>query len=249
MNAYAYYNAAHVRNYDANGVERVELLPGHHDEVKTYKISMKAGSTYTPELYSDWSVLYVFGHVKGGEGYLKDDHKVYALNTICFYAPNYEKEAYTIFADTDMEFIQVLAHMDSHDRDPSIDAVMTLPFFRTEAQCDRYDQDCKTPGTISRTVIFGEFDRLGRLTCGICEARDGNGTIEKGHPEVHQWNYAVEGADYWMKVGSGEEIDLFYRKEGDWDLIPAGPDHQLYADPGKHMHYVWVEFSTYKRGV
>ena len=250
MNAYAFYEAGHTIQYNEQGVERIELLPGTHDEVKAFKIYMKAGSVITPELYKDSSVFYVFGHVHGGVGILKDEHKIYNLDTVCFYAPNYEHEAYSITAVTDFEFVQVIAHMDSHDWERAADTQLALPFFRRESECDRYDQDCKTPGTISRTVLFGEFDRLGRLTCGICEAENCAGTIEKGHPEVHQWDYALEGADYWMNVGSGdpENIEHYDRVEGDWDFIPAGPDHTLYAEMGHKVQYCWVEFNTHKRG-
>lgn len=248
MNAHLYYNASHIREYDHRGVEVKELFPGLHDEVRVYKISMKAGSSFSPELYADWSVLNVFGHIHNSDAFLKDPYAIHRLNTVCFYAPDYANAPYTIYAVTDFEFLQFVAHMDSHDLDESIDSILALPFFRTEAQCDRYDQDCKTAGTISRTVLFGEFDRLGRLTCGICEAWDCNGTIEKGHPEVHQWNYAVDGANYWMKVGSESEADICTRAAGDVDFIPAGPDHTLYADHNCHLHYVWVEFNTHKRG-
>lgn len=247
MLTHTYYNAAHVRKYE-NGVDKIELLPGTHDEVRAFKYTMKAGSIIAPELYADHSVLYVFGNVGGGIGILKDSKNIYDLDQVCFYAPNYDKDPYTIQAITDMEFIQVVAHMDSHDVEVAENTQLTLPFFRTEAKCERYDQDCKTPGTISRTVLFGEFDRLGRLTCGICEAWDGGGTVEKGHAQVHQWNYALEGADYWMNVGSGEDVEHYDRVEGDWDFIPAGPDHTLYAEVGQHVHYCWVEFNTHKRG-
>ena len=44
--------------------------------------------------------------------------------------------------------------MDSDDIEKRGGACLHLPWFRTEAQCDRYDQECKTPSTISRTVLF-----------------------------------------------------------------------------------------------
>lgn len=246
MKAYMFYDAGHVRAYDANGVDKIELLPGTNDEVKAYKYYLKAGAVVTPELYKDYSVFYIFDGA--GMGMLKDEEAIRRLDTVCFYAPNYDKAPYTIQAVTDMTFVQVLAHMDSHDWEMTASCQLHLPFFRTEAQCDRYDQDCKTPGTISRTVLFGEFDRLGRLTCGICEGGNCGGTVEKGHPEVHQWNYVLPGADYQMTVGEGSDAEHFNRKAGDWDFIPAGPDHTLYAGSGKVVHYVWVEFNTNKRG-
>ena len=141
MNAYAFYEAGHTIQYNEQGVERIELLPGTHDEVKAFKIYMKAGSVITPELYKDSSVFYVFGHVHGGVGILKDEHKIYNLDTVCFYAPNYEHEAYSITAVTDFEFVQVIAHMDSHDWERAADTQLALPFFRRESECDRYDQD------------------------------------------------------------------------------------------------------------
>lgn len=245
-NAYTYYDRSHVCNYDENGVDIIELLPGTHDEVRAYKYFMKAGSMIRPETYRDQTVFYIFDGK--GEGVLRDEEKEYRLDTVCFYAPNYEKASYSIYAAEDMAFIKVVANMDSHDKEMMANCRLRLPFFRRESQCDRYDQDCKTPGTISRTVLFGEFDRLGRLTCGICEGGNCGGTVEKGHPEVHQWNYAIGESDYQMTVGSEEEAVTYDRRAGDWDFIPAGPDHKLYAGSGKKVHYVWVEFNTYKRG-
>ena len=247
MKAYLYYDAGHVRSYDENGIDVIELLPGTHDEVRAFKYFMKAGSVLTPELYKDQSVVYLFDGSMG-VGILKDGEAVRKLDTVCFYAPDYDRMPYTIHAVTDMEFVMVMAHMDSHDVECAVDTRLHLPFFRTEAQCDRYDQDCKTPGTISRTVLYGEFDRLGRLTIGMCESANCGGTIEKGHPEVHQWNYALGDANYQMTVGSGDDADTYDRKRGDWDFIPAGPDHTLYAGHGAKVHYIWVEFNTNKRG-
>ncbi len=246
MIAHLFYDAGHVRHYDQNGIDVIELLPGTHKEVRAYKYYMKAGSRLTPKLLADDSVFYVFGGK--GTGILRDDEAVRELDMVCFYAPNYDKMPYAIQAITDLEFVQFVANMDSHDREMTASASLHLPFFRTETQCDRYDQDCKTAGTISRTVLFGEFDRLGRITCGICQGGNCGGTIEKGHPEVDQWNYAVGCSDYQMTVGSGDDAERCDRKAGDWDYIPAGPDHSLYAGAGKEVHYVWIEFNTNKRG-
>ncbi len=246
MKTQLYYDASHIRNYGKNGVDIIELLPGTHDEVKAYKYFMRAGSTVEPELFKDKSVLYVFSGK--GAGVLRDEEAIHELDTVCFYAPNYAKNRYFIHAIEDMEFVKVVANMDSHDWSVTENCMLKLPFFRTEAQCERYDQDCKTPGTISRTVLFGEFDRLGRLTAGMCRGGNCGGTVEMGHPEVHQWNYALGNSDYQLTVGSGSEAQTYDRKAGDWDFIPAGPDHNLYAGAGKEVYYVWVEFNTYKRG-
>lgn len=243
---YVYYDDSHIRSYQ-DGVDCIELFPGSHDEVRMFKVFLKAGMIFRPERFADESVLIVFGGF--GEVILKDDEKERIVNTVAFYAPDYDRTEYSIQAVTDTEFIIARAHMDSDDMEKRGGACLHLPWFRTEAQCDKYTQDCKTPGAISRTVLYGEFDRLGRLTCGICEAQDCNGTIEKGHPEVHQWNYCLHDAHYHMIVGSGEDAKMYWRKAGDFDFIPAGPDHTLYAGVGEKVHYVWIEFNVNKRGV
>ena len=228
---YVYYDDSHIRNYK-DGVDVIELFPGSHDEVRSFKYFLKAGTILKPEKYATESVLYLFGGK--GEVILTDDEKTRVVNTVAFYAPDYDRTNYTIQAVTDAEFVMVRANMDSDDIE--------------KRGGDRYDQDCKTPRTISRTVLFGEFDRLGRLTAGICEASDCAGTIEKGHAEVHQWNYCLNDANYHMTVGSGAEAVTYQRKAGDFDFIPAGPDHTLYAGVGEKVHYVWVEFNVNKRG-
>lgn len=242
---YVYYDASHIRSYK-DGVDVIELFPGSHDEVRSFKYFMKAGTILSPEKFAAESVLVIFGGK--GEFILKDDEKTRVVNTVAFYAPDYDRTDYTIQAVTDGEFIIVRANMDSDDMEKRGGARLHLPWFRTEEQCDRYDQDCKTPGTSSRTVLFGEFDRLGRLTSGICEAANCAGTIEKGHPEVHQWNYCLSDANYHMIVGSGDEAVTYYRHAGDYDFIPAGPDHTLYAGVGEKVHYIWVEFNVNKQG-
>jgi len=245
-NAGIYYDASHVRNYNESGIDVTELLPDTHDEVKAYKYFMKAGSVLAPELFANKYVLLLFDGK--GDGILTDAEAEHRLNTVCFYAPNFNKVSYSIYAITDIAFVKVVANQDSHDRAVTGEYAVHLPFYRKESQCDRYDQDCKTPGTISRTVLYGEFDRLGRLTCGMCKGGNCGGTIEKGHGEVHQWNYALGNSDYQMKVGTGDEAVVYDRKAGDWDFIPAGLDHSLYAGTGKEVYYVWVEFNTYKKG-
>ena len=68
----------------------------------------------------------------------------------------------------------------------------------------------------------------------------GEGTDEKGHPAVHQWNYCLGNADFDITV-DGETT---HTKAGDFSFIPAGPDHSLIAQPGKEVFYVWYEQFT-----
>ena len=110
-----------------------------------------------------------------------------------------------------------------------------LPFFRTLSKCVKYDQDCKGPNTTSWHVLCSK--KLGHVMIGVVRAI-GEGTVEKGHPAVHQWNYCVGDSDFEMTV---DGVTVPHRA-GEWSFIPAGADHSLVAKPGKEVFYVWVEY-------
>lgn len=116
---------------------------------------------------------------------------------------------------------------------------LRLPYFRPLSKCVKYDQDCKGPHTTSWHVLNSK--QLGHVILGVVRA-NGEGTIEKGHPSVHQWNYCLGDSDFDMTV-DGETV---HHVAGEWSFIPAGPDHSLVAQPGKEVFYVWFEQFTRK---
>lgn len=235
-------DASYVRNYDENGVAKTELLAGTFAEMKCYKYDLKAGSRVSPERYADKAAVFIF---RKGTGYIEGADGGFKIDGLCFYAPDFDNSDYSIYAIEDMEFVMCVGDMNDYDRERAGECRLHTPFFRTVDQCYNYDQSCKTPGTWSKSVLFGDFGRLGKITMGICKGGNGGGTIEKGHPEVHQWDYCVGESDYILFV-EGTEIP---RRAGDWDFIPAGLDHSLCAKDGKEVYYVWVEFYTSEHGV
>ena len=136
-----------------------------------------------------------------------------------------------------MEFIKSVVDMDDYDWEDYKSSHVRLPYFRPLSKCPRYDQDCKGPNTTSWHVLNPK--QLGHVILGVVRAV-GEGTDEKGHPAVHQWNYCLGNADFDLTV-HGETT---HTKAGDWSFIPAGPDHSLIAQPGKEVFYVWYEQFT-----
>ena len=65
----------------------------------------------------------------------------------------------------------------------------------------------------------------------------GEGTTEKGHPAVEQWNYCVGDSDFELTV----DEETRPHRSGEWSYVPAGLDHSLVAKPGKEVYYVWFE--------
>ena len=179
MQAYMYYDASHARNYDDRGIDFIELFEGTHDEVKICKYFMRPGATLTPALFADKAVFYVFGK---GQGLIRDEEALHIIDEVCFYAPNYGSTPYTIQAATELEFMQVIANMDSDDQEKRAIAEIHLPFFRKESQCDCYDQDCKTPGNTSRTVIWANLTASAASRAAPAKAITGKARSRKGIP-------------------------------------------------------------------
>lgn len=221
-----------VIQYDENGFLKEELLPGiYTGGIRSFRCNLRAGKNYSPELYRDKIVVIFFGM---GKGYLTDEVNAYHINELSFYAPKFEQVPYTIHAVENMEFIINIVDMNQWDWEVYQSSHARLPFFRTISKCSIYDQSCKGPGTASWNVLQGR--QLGRIMIGAVRA-DGDGTREKGHPAVHQWNYCVGNSDFHLTVGD----DTVETKAGDWSFVPAGEDHALVADEGKEAYYVWFE--------
>jgi len=220
-------------DFDANGYSCIELLPGTYDGgVRNYMCHLKAGSEVSPQMYADKTVVFFFGQ---GKGYVTDAEAAYNITELSFYAPNFDKSPYRIHAVDEMEYVMSVIDLNEWDRQIIAENHTYLPFFRSHSDCPRYVQDCKGPNTEARTVFSTK--QLGRILAGTTSAI-GEGTREEGHPAVHQWNYCVGNSDFNMIVDHGDPIP---HKAGEWSFIPAGPDHDLVADPGKEVFYVWFE--------
>lgn len=224
--------------YDENGFSCTELLPDTHDgSVRNYKCFLKAGSQVAPAMYADKIVLFFFGK---GKGYVADTKDAYPIEEeVSFYIPDFDRVPYTIHAFEDMEYVMAIVDMSEGDWEDYRDSHMRLPYFRPLSRCVKYDQDCKGPHTTSWQVVYSK--QLGHVILGVVRAI-GEGTVEKGHPSVHQWNYCLGNSDFDLTV-DGETA---HHVAGEWSFIPAGPDHSLVAQPGKEVFYVWFEQFTRK---
>lgn len=220
------------QNYDSFGFSKSEVLAGTYEGgVINYKCYLKAGGHVVPELFEDKVVIYIFGK---GRGYITDEKNAYKIEELSFYAPSFAQVPYTIYSIDDMEFMMCIVDMNQWDWEVYRASHARLPFFRSLSQCMEYDQSCKGPGVTSWNVLQGR--QLGRIMVGVVRAV-GGGTVEKGHPAVHQWNYCVGESDFQMTV-EGETVRHY---SGEWSFIPAGFDHSLAAEPGKEVFYVWLE--------
>ncbi len=219
-------------SYDEHGLAMTELLPGTYDGgIRNFRCRLKAGSAHSPKLYGDKTVILFFGM---GKGYVTDEKDAHNIEELSFYIPEFDKTPYTIHAVEDMEFVLSVVEMNQWDWEVYRASHARLPFFRPISKCSVYDQSCKGPKTSSWNVLQGR--QLGRIMIGAVRAV-GDGTREKGHGAVHQWNYCVGNSDFNLTVGD----ETVRTVAGDWSFVPAGEDHALVSEEGKEAYYVWFE--------
>lgn len=225
--------------YDVDGFYMEEVLAGSYDGgIRNYKCFLKANSETSPKLYQNETVVYIFGK---GRGYVTNSQEAHNITELSFYVPDFDHDSFTIHATDDMEFIMSVVEMNQWDREKFEHSHIHLPFFRKYTDGQIYDQDCKGMNTTSWLIIGA--GQLGRVLMGVVRAV-GEGTDEKGHPAVAQWNYSVGKSEFNLSIDHQAPI---VQKGGDFSFVPAGPDHSLVADSGNEVFYVWYEHYTRER--
>ena len=218
-------------DFNKDGYAQTEVLKGVYPWVKSYQCILKAGCTVHPQLFAD--KIQVFSFVSG-KGYVGETGKAYNITELSFYIPDFDNEPFFIHASEELVIQLMVVDMNDNDKLAYEDTHMVLPSFKAFSQLEPYDQSCKGPHTKSWTVIHS--GNLARVLMGVVRA-EGEGTKEKGHPEVAQWSYALPGSDFIYTV----DKESVPQKEFDLSYVEAGLDHSLVAEPGKTVFYIWFE--------
>lgn len=217
-----------------DGLSRVSMLPGAYEDAKTYRCTLKAGQSWSPEVFPFGDRMQIFYFVSGS-GYIAMDGYANNINEMSVFVPKFDQTRFTICAGTDMVFLQFVGKMREYDIKRFGAIGITLPRFKPLRDCWTYDEDFKTPGIRSYMVVEHRF--FGRYSLG---AVIGNGPSTVGmhmHPDLLQWCYALPGAKY-SYTAEDETIQV---EDGDFTFIPMGAHHRVDVKPGDPMDYIWFE--------
>ncbi len=221
------------------GFSNIEVLKGTHTLVRPYRCTLQAGKTIFPELTACKMQFYCFIQ---GSGYIACRDRAYNIDEPSFFIPDFANQSYAIHAaaDADLEFVRFDIDMLPSDWLAFEDTHYLTPWFKSLSGCEPYTQTCKGPNTKSYMVLNGRI--MARILCGVCIST-GEGTKEKGHPSVDQWNITLPGADFTLYV---EDEDIHH---GPLEIsyVKAGLDHGLIADPNKKVAYIWFEHFVEER--
>ena len=133
------------KKYNENGFSKVELpLDADFPDVKKsdihfYRCNLKAGRVVRPELDKDRIVLLIFN---GKNSYVKYGEDTFRVTEPAFFIPDFDKQAYTVGAIEDTEFIIGVFGMNEWDRSNYKKWHKHLPFFTLYTDAVQYDQAC-----------------------------------------------------------------------------------------------------------
>lgn len=219
----------------APGYARGEMLPGQMEGVTTYRCLLKAGTKVYPERLADAYQVFFFCR---GTGYLVTDSAAFVVESQALFAPKMEKERYYFLAESDMEYLQLIASMNQADKERYQKYHAYLPFFSPSKSWVRYVEGFR--GEELKTYSALKWGDLGTVTMGVVRG-PGDARVEPhSHDMVYQWFYALEGSSFRFAAGE-EEIGV---EEGDWLCIQNRVPHVVKAEPKDLVHYVWYEVAA-----
>jgi mannose-6-phosphate isomerase-like protein (cupin superfamily) len=214
------------------GLSTAEALGGCYRGVTLRVCRLQAGCEHLPEVHARKTQLFFFTK---GTGYIARPAVAHNITEEAIFAPLFDSEKLSIRAGTDMEYVEILADLAEGDLRTMHHMRMTLPHFRLHSQCDRYEEDFKGPGMISRAIIHHRL--LGRCSMGSVHAAGPNLNGEHSHEDLEQFFFGLGGTRFTF-TADGESVVV---EEGDFTHIPKKAKHSMSVEQGALMHYVWFE--------
>lgn len=222
------------KEFNEAGLSRQGILVGAYKDVAIFKCTLKPGASYSPELFDRMEKVQIL-LFSDGIGSVTVGKKSFAINEVAVFVPRFNEETFTIQAETELNFLQIIANTSDYDRQDMSECHIALPRFRPISQAWMYEENFKTPDTRSYTLI--EHRYFGRLSMGAVFGSGPDTVGQHIHNELEQWYYALPGAKFTYQV-SGEEIPF---EEGDLSYTPHGNYHGTSCKEGDSFDYIWFE--------
>jgi quercetin dioxygenase-like cupin family protein len=214
------------------GLSSAEALHGSYPGVVMKACRLQAGSEYVPEVYAKKTQIFF---VTSGSGYIARPATAHNITEEAVFVPLFDSERFAIRAGGDMEFVEILADLTAEDLKTMHHMRMTLPHFRLHSACERYEEDFKGPGMVSRAIL--QHRLLGRCSMGSVYAAGPNLTGEHSHEDLEQFFFGL-GDTRFTFGADGESVVV---EGGDFTHIPKKAKHSMRAEKGALLSYVWFE--------
>jgi len=169
-----------------------------------------------------------------GRGVVTCADRQHAVEEIAVFAPGNQTAA-GIRAVSKLVFLELRMEMSPDDLAWAAGRESSTPFFATYSKCRTYREAIKSEKTVSRTLLPDNI--IPRFCAGSVQTTGPDQVGAHRHPMLEQLFMGLSGND--CRVYADDASCAF---GGNVLLhIPLGSEHSVRVDPGKELHYIWID--------
>jgi len=227
-----------------NGLSHQPMMADSNEEAKLYQCILKAGSSWSPELFprkSGTGKIQFFFFISGS-GFITSETESWQITEQAVFAPNFDKEKFTLHAGKeDLHFLHITGVLNDYDISTMDTWCIKLPRFRTYDQCVQYTEGFTgDAGSSVKSRLLIEGRGCGRWSMGW---NDGEGPSFIGqhiHPFLEQWYYVLPGGSFTYQAAN-LEVPM---EEGDLSYTEQNTYHGSETVANRKINYIWLELAT-----
>lgn len=210
-----------------------QMFPNVIEGVIPYQHALKAGSTLRVEPDNQF---HIFIMIFGDAEFITDGNS-YTFHECVLFCGDHRLPL-EIKTQSDTEFLEIQRNITQEDLGylHKYETDTKYPLIQIYRNAKQYTDDCKSEKTINRIML--EQRHIPRFCCGSVEMYGPDAVTPHAHPTLDQFFYSFPENDMDC-ILDGEKVPM----GGNVFLhIPLGGNHGVDLQPGKHCHYMWLDF-------
>ncbi len=214
------------------GIARKLILPGEINSIKTFCTELRGGiaNKYLPEE----GQLRVFIFTNGSGNIMQNDLN-FPVQELALFIPDIGQEFNVASGKKNLSYLEIVMQLTAVDLQSLVKQKGLFPYYVSYADCRKYDETIKSEKTVSR-IILSE-DIVPRLCIGSVQTSGPDQVAAHTHSMLEQLFLGLSGNDVVVMADSTETRFL----ENDLLHIPLGSRHGVRVEPGKDLHYIWID--------
>jgi quercetin dioxygenase-like cupin family protein/mannose-6-phosphate isomerase-like protein (cupin superfamily) len=227
---------------DVQGVYVKPLMEREVRRIQFDLVSLEGGHSHTEPGSADLAVVWL---VVDGKGTMvaRDQRFAVEEETIAWAPQGWHWELQADEGQT-LHVLRVRQQLSAEDLEDLAQhsELQKAPLVKRFADCPRYDEDIKSSGTVSRTLL--PEHHVPRMAMGTVEATGPDEVAPHRHPMLEQLFLGLRGNQVTVTANESRA------RLGEFELlhIPLGSLHGVQVQEGNKMHYVWMDFFLTREG-
>lgn len=214
-----------------SGAPAKEMLRGEIAGLACFLHDLPDAGSYAPPVSDKTTRVFFFIQ---GHGWATCRERRHAVDEIAVFAPGHEHAA-VIRAAGRLLFLELRLALTSDDLAWAAGREIKPPYFETYSACRTYREAIKSEKTVSRTLLPENI--IPRFCAGSVQTTGPDLVGAHRHGMLEQLFLGLPGNDCLVQA---DEASCAFT--GNMLLhIPLGSEHLVRVEPGKPLHYIWID--------